>query len=321
MRYVVSFQMLDDDSQDPRKSLLGANKSTRSAGTVSTVRYCIITPSRDEERFIVGTIESVLNQTIRPVEWIIVDDGSTDGTGAIIDRYANEYSWIRTLHRKNRGHRSVGGGVEAFLDAYSLLQSSDWHYLVNLDGDLTFASDYFERCFDHFRSMPRLGIGGGTIYDKVGDGLRLEQSPAFHVRGATKIYRRECWEELGGLWCDLAWDTIDELQANQLGWTTQTFSDLGLVHQRAAGSVWGPWGSAVNEGEADYIVGYHPLFFSLKCARHVFNAPYVVRSVGIAYGYLRAMVCRRSKMQNPALKAYLRRQQLRRIAGLSSIWK
>jgi poly-beta-1,6-N-acetyl-D-glucosamine synthase len=320
--YEISFKMLgDDDLQDPQIPLGGANNPARMAKPHTSVRYCIITPCRDEERFIARTIDSVLNQTIRPTEWIIVDDGSTDGTAAIVDRYAKEYSWIRTLHRKNRGYRSNSGGVKAFLDAYSFLHSGDWLFLVNLDGDLTFASDYFERCFDRFRSMPCLGIAGGTIYDKVGDDLRLESSPVFHVRGGTKIYRRKCWDQLGDLWPDLAWDTIDELRANQLGWTTQTFSDLHLVHHRAAGSVWGRWGHAVNEGEADYIVGYHPLFFSVKCVRHLFNSPYLLRGLGIAYGFLQATVRHRPRMEDLQLRAYLRKQQLRRLVGLSSIWK
>jgi glycosyltransferase involved in cell wall biosynthesis len=250
-----------------------------------------------------------------------MDDGSKDATGIIIDRYAQEYSWIRTLHRKDRGHRSTGGGVEAFLDAYRLLQSHDWEYLVNLDSDLTFAPDYFERCFEYFHKTPNLGIGGGTIYAKVGHHLHMEKAPTFHVRGATKIYRRECWEKLGGLFCGLGWDTVDEVKANQLGWTTRTFPDLQLVHQRASGAVWGGWGHAVNDGEADYIVGYHPLFFSLKCARHIFNSPYLIRSLGIAYGFLRGLVRRTPRIEDRALVAYLRNQQLRRLVGVSSIWK
>jgi poly-beta-1,6-N-acetyl-D-glucosamine synthase len=285
------------------------------------VKYCVITPVRDEEQYIVGTIKSVLHQSVRPVEWIIVDDGSTDATGAIIDRYAQEYSWIRTVHRKDRGHRSTGGGVEAFLDAYPLLQSRDWEYLVNLDSDLTFAPDYFERCFENFHKAPHLGIGGGAIYAKVGDRLHLEKAPTFHVRGGTKIYRRECWEALGGLFCGLGWDTVDEVKANQLGWTTRTFVDLHLVHQRATGAVWGKWGNAVIDGEADYIVGYHPLFFCLKCARHIFNSPYLIRSFGIAYGFLRGLVRRTPRLGDRALVAYLRNQQLRRLVGASSIWK
>ena len=244
-----------------------------------------------------------------------------DSTRAIIDRYAERYTWIRPLRRENRGFRSRSGGVEAFLDACSLLQSRDWEFLVNLDGDLTFAPDYFEKCFEHFHNTPRLGIGGGTIYDKVGERVQFDKAPSFHVRGGTKIYRRECWEKLGGLVCGLGWDTVDETKANQLGWMTQTFSSLELVHHRRTGAVWGTWGNAVNDGEADYIVGYHPLFFSLKCARQIFNPPYVVRGLGIAYGYLRGLVRRTPRIGDRELRAYLRRQQWRRLLGLSSIWK
>jgi glycosyltransferase involved in cell wall biosynthesis len=290
-------------------------------GVHQKVKYCVITPVRDEERYILGTIDAVLNQSVRPVEWIIADDGSTDATAAIIDQCARRYSWIRTLHRENRGYRSTGGGVEAFLEAYPLLQFRDWEYLVNLDGDLTFASDYFERCFEYFHKTPNLGIGGGTIYDKVGDHLHLAKAPAFHVRGATKIYRRGCWEKLGGLFCGLGWDTLDEVKANQLGWTTRTFPDLRLVQHRASGAVWGGWGTAVNDGEADYMMGYHPLFFCLKCARHIFNSPYVIRSLGIAYGFLRGHARGTPRIADRALVAYLRNQQLRRLVGVSSIWK
>ena len=169
--------------------------------------------------------------------------------------------------------------------------------------------------------MPSLGIGGGTIYHKAGKRLQLEKAPTFHVRGATKIYRRECWEKLGELWCGLGWDTLDEVKANHLGWKTQTFSDLQLIHHRVTGAVWGAWGNAVNDGEADYIVGYHPLFLCLKCARHIFNSPYVVRSLGIAYGFLRGIVRRSPRASDRELRAYLRVQQLRRLIGLSSIWK
>src|SRR5215467_8146970 len=160
------------DSQKSQNKADMTSGRSFSSPAVLPIKYCLITPGRDEEEFIVGTIESVLSQTIRPVEWIIVDDGSTDTTGTIIDGYAQKYTWIRTLHRKNRGYRATGGGVEAFLDAYPLLRSRDWDYLVNLDGDLTFAPDYFEKCFQYFRNIPPLGIGGGTVYIKLAECLQ-----------------------------------------------------------------------------------------------------------------------------------------------------
>jgi biofilm PGA synthesis N-glycosyltransferase PgaC len=313
--------MSADDSQNPRINSARNSGFGPSIGASPTAKYCIITPARDEEQFVLGTIESVLHQTIRPEKWVIVDDGSTDATNSIIAQYALKYSWIQTLRRENRGHRSTGGGVEAFLAGYHVLQSQGWEFLVNLDGDLTFAPDYFERCFEYFRKLPRLGIGGGTIYDKVDGHLRLESSPAFHVRGGTKIYRRECWEKLDGLVPRLGWDTVDELKANQLGWTTQTFPDLRLVQHRVTGSAWGRWGNAVNDGMADYVVGYHPLFFFLKCLKHVFHAPYVLRSLGLAYGFLFSLVRQSPYISDQELRIYLRRQQLRRLMGAPSIWK
>src|SRR5664279_502232 len=131
-------------------------------------RYVVITPVRDEEEYIAATIEAVAGQTVPPVEWVIVNDGSTDNTGAIIDRYAMRFSWLHAVHRPNRGFRKSGGGVvEAVNEGVRVLQSADWDFIVKLDGDLTFSRDYFQKCFQHFDENPRLGIGGGEIYHEM----------------------------------------------------------------------------------------------------------------------------------------------------------
>ncbi len=118
-------------------------------------KYVIISPVRDEEAYLRFTIESVLAQTIRPIEWVIVNDGSTDRTGSIIDEYAARHSWIRPVHRQNRGFRKAGGGVvEAFNEGYRSLSTDDWEFVVKLDGDLTFNPDYFERSLRNFERDP-----------------------------------------------------------------------------------------------------------------------------------------------------------------------
>jgi biofilm PGA synthesis N-glycosyltransferase PgaC len=304
----------------PRGESARVDGNSTSVVTPRQVKYCIITPTRDEEKFIRRTIESVLRQTILPQEWIIVDDGSTDGTASIVDQYVQQHSWIRLLRRVDRGYRATGGGVEPFLAAYPLLTSGDWEFLVNLDGDLIFDNDYFEKCFQYFRQIPALGIGGGTIYNKVANELQLERSPAFHVRGATKIYRRSCWDVLGGLTPGVGWDTVDEIKANHLGWTTRTFDDLRLVHQRPTGDALGVWNNAVKDGESDYLVGYHPIFFWLKCLRLTLERPILLRGLGIAYGFVRGVARRSPRITDESLRRYLRRQQLRRLVGGESIW-
>jgi poly-beta-1,6-N-acetyl-D-glucosamine synthase len=309
---------------DKDSSGLTSNRATTGTmaqtSVASSVRYCVITPTRDDEKFIATTIDAVVQQTILPVEWIIVDDGSKDRTGQIIDEYAKKYEWIRPIHREDRGYRSTGGGVEAFVDAYHLLKCSNWEFLVNLDGDLSFAPDYFEKCFANFRQMPRLGIAGGTIYNKVGDQLQLEKTAKFHVRGATKIYRRECWDEIGGLLRGLGWDTADEVTANMRGWTTLSFPELRLIHYRLTGTGWGTWGGAVKDGQADYLIGYHPAFFIVKCVRSIFKRPYLVRALGMAYGFSKNWL-HRAPQVDKKLISYVRRQQTRRLLGLDSIWK
>ena len=138
------------------------------------VKYVIITPVRNEASYIEKTIASVTCQTVLPCQWIIVDDGSTDGTSEILDIHAAQVTWIKVIHRQDRGYRAAGGGVmEAFYAGYSVLTDDSWGFIVKLDGDLSFAPEYFERCFHIFGAERRLGIGGGTVCRLENDELRV----------------------------------------------------------------------------------------------------------------------------------------------------
>jgi glycosyltransferase involved in cell wall biosynthesis len=286
------------------------------------VKYVIISPVRDEEKHIAHLLRSVAAQTIRPAEWVIVDDGSTDRTGEILDQYARHYPWIRVLHRTNRGFRKAGGGVmTAFYDGYRVLQCEDWDFIVKLDGDLTFTPEYFQRCFEHFQSDPKLGIGGGDIYHEIDRKLCLESNPRFHVRGATKIYSRKCWEAIGGLWPAAGWDTIDEVKANMLGWKTYSFSDLRLVHHRFTGAADGLIRDRIKYGEVCYVSGYHPLFVLARCVYRLAQKPYLIGSLATLYGFLRAYLTHVPRVEDPPYIAYIRSQQLRRLFGLQTIWR
>jgi glycosyltransferase involved in cell wall biosynthesis len=286
------------------------------------MRYVIITPVRDEEKYLEATIECICHQTEPPAEWVIVDDGSKDRTGEIADRYAKQYPWIHVVHRGNRGFRKSGGGViEAFYDGYRALRSKEWDFVVKLDGDLSFSRDYFEKCFEYFRRDPELGIGGGEIVHEISNQMKVETNPLFHVRGATKIYRRECWEAIGGLWPAPGWDTIDEVKANMLGWKTYAFKDLQLVHHRYTGTEEGLFRDQVKHGVACYISGYHPLFVAASCLRRLTKKPRVIGSIGVMYGYIKSQLTRPPRLDDRSYFAYIRGQQLKRLCGMETIWR
>ena len=285
-------------------------------------KYVIITPARDEGEHLEHTILSILGQSIRPAQWILVNDGSRDSTGEIMDRYAREHPWITVCHRKDRGFRKAGGGVvDAFYDGLARLDVPDWDFLVKLDADLSFSPDYFALCFAEFARDNRLGVGGGAIYHDIKGTLTLEKNPAFHVRGATKIYRRACWEDLNGLVRAPGWDTIDELKANMLGWSSRSFPSIVVTHYRFTGAADGAWRNAVKNGRANYIAGYHPLFMLIKCVARSLKPPYLVDSAGLLLGFVGGYWRQTPQVQDPGLIHYVRNQQMRRLLHLKSIWR
>jgi biofilm PGA synthesis N-glycosyltransferase PgaC len=290
---------------------------------MSNISYIIISPVRNEADYIPRTIESVLAQTSPPAQWIIVNDGSTDETSRIIEKAAAEHHWIKTVHREDRGTRRAGGAVvEAFNAGFKLVAGEPWQYLVKLDGDVTFEPNYFKACFSRFQQEPQLGIAGGLISNLVDGRLSPESKvdPIFHVRGATKIYRRECWDAIGGLVQATGWDTVDELKANMLGWSTRTFSEIAIVHHRPAGAAYGTWSNWTKNGRANYVAGYHPLFMLLKCFSRIFKKPYGIAALGLWVGFCGAYVKRTWRVDDPAVIRYFRRQQFLRLLGRPSLW-
>lgn len=286
-------------------------------------RYAIITPVRDEQEHIESTLRSVASQTVPPQEWIIVDDGSQDDTAAIVQRFAETHPWIRLVRREDRGFRHSGRGVvEAFNQGLARIEKPDWQFLVKLDGDLGLTADYFARLFEEFNANPRLGIAGGVLYSERNGVLAAEECPQFHVRGATKVYRRACWDDIGGLISSPGWDIVDECKANMCGWATRSLPGLTVIHHRPTGTAESKWKDQLKNGRAYFVAGYHPIFLFAKCVYRLASKPYVVGALGIAWGYISASVRKvPSQVNDPQLVRYVRRQQLRKLAGLSTIWK
>jgi poly-beta-1,6-N-acetyl-D-glucosamine synthase len=284
----------------------------------------VITPVRNEADYVGLTIESMGAQTQVPRRWVIVDDGSTDGTGEILQAASCRYEWLHVVRRADRGFRKTGGGVvEAFYDGYAALMETGWDVLVKLDGDLSFEPDCFEKCLAHFADDPQLGIGGGTICIQENGRLKIDSpsDPPFHVRGATKIYRRACWERIHPLVPAPGWDTIDEVRANMHGWRTRTFRDVQLIQHRATGAVNGEWPNWFKNGLANYVTGYHPAFMFAKCFKRLWSKPRIVAAAGLWAGFCSGYLRQQPHCADSSSVRYLRQQQVRRLIGLPSIYR
>ena len=307
--------------------------SSRSAGP----RYIIVSPVRNEGKYLDETIRCVVAQTVRPIQYILVDDGSTDDTLAIITKWSKMHAWIVPVHKagqteksgpvdaeakRQRGNRArEAKEILAFYYGFEKKAEDGWEFIAKLDGDLGFAPDYFERCFCHFAEDPQLGVGGGAIVHLLNGRTVIERNPSFHVRGATKIYRRECWKAIGGVARAAGWDTLDEVKANMLGFRSRSFDDLEVIHYRYTGAANGSWLNAVKKGEWNYVSGYHPLFMAFKCLRNLFERPRITGSCGLAFGYLRALLRRAERSADAPLIRYVRDQQLRRLSFRRTIWR
>ena len=276
--------------------------------------YIVISPVRNEEKYIEKTIQSVVSQTTRPLEWIIVNDGSTDGTGEIIRKYAEKYQWIKLVNRTDRGFTAVGKGViEVFNEGLKNVNYSNWSFIVKLDGDLSFDNDFFEKLVNKFHEDKKMGIAGGTAYVPEKGHLYKERMPSFHPHAVARMYRRECFEQIGGLAETLGWDTIDLLRAQMKGWQTRRYEDIKIIHHRRMASRNGLWEGKVRTGRNFYITAYHPLFLIARSVYRLKEKPYFVESFGVIWGYLQAMWNREPLVVMPQEKAFLQKQQLKRL--------
>jgi len=277
------------------------------------VNYVIISPVRNEEEFVGRTIESVVNQSIKPSEWIIVNDGSTDATQKIVEDYIEKYDWIKLINLKDRGFYYPGTGVvNVVKQGFNNISFSDWDFVVKLDCDITIESTYFESLLEEFEGNPRLGIASGAIYlvDDNGGKETREKSQPDHPWGASKIYRRQCFEQIDGWKPIPGWDLADVLSAQMNNWETQCFNEYKIFHYRLTGvRRAGLTNGRFLLGRFQYRYGYGPLYTLLKSIFHLNERPMVIGGISIFIGYTYAFITREKRLFEKDMRIFLRKKQ------------
>jgi poly-beta-1,6-N-acetyl-D-glucosamine synthase len=256
--------------------------------------YVLITPARNEEQLLEGTIQSVIKQTIQPVKWVIVSDGSTDGTDELVARYARDYAWIELVTLPAKKERHFAAKVHAFNAGYEKVRDADWSVIGNVDADVSFDDDrYFEFVLDKFSENPQLGVAG-TAY-REGDVLYPYRYTSLEdVAGACQLFRRQCFQDIGGYVAlpSGGIDVIAVFSAQTHGWQTRTFTDKTFEHHRKVGSGQhrGMAARLFHSGAKDRALGSHPLWEFLRCIYQMKNRPYLMGGALTLAGYVWAML-------------------------------
>ena len=281
--------------------------------------YVLVTAAYNEENFIARTIESIVAQTVRPTKWIIVSDGSTDKTDSIVDSYSRDHDFLR-LHRICDPHpRNFAAQVNAINAGCTLLKGIEFDFFGNVDADVSFEPDYYERLLAKFDDDPTLGLGGGYIHEeKSGTFVSRGGNSTRAVPHAVQLFRRACYEMVGP-YVPLPYggpDWLAEIVARQKGWKVRSFPELPVRHYRPTCAADGITRGSYRLGLLDHSLGSDPVFEVLKCLSRVSHSPFGASALLRLSAFVWAS-CRRYPLAVPRdVSECLRAEQRARVRAL-----
>jgi glycosyltransferase involved in cell wall biosynthesis len=280
------------------------------------MRYVLITPARNEERYIEGTIQSVVAQTVLPERWVIVDDGSTDRTAEIVRDFALRYPWIELVTRPQRADRSFAGKVFAFNAGLDRVKSLNFEVLGNLDSDVSFEPDYLAFLLQKFETDPKLGVAGTPFVENGYDSGKDSFEGENHVAGACQLFRYDCFQEVGGFVPNRAGgvDWIAVTTARMKGWKTRSFAEKRIQHHRPIGTAERNEVSAMYaHGQKDYYLGGSPIWQIFRSGYRMTKKPVILGGVALLLGYSSAAIRRIKRPVTRELMRFHRREQMRKL--------
>jgi glycosyltransferase involved in cell wall biosynthesis len=277
--------------------------------------YVLITPARNEAQYIELTLKSVVAQTVHPLKWVIVSDGSTDGTDEIVGKYLGDNPWIELVRMPERTERNFAGKVLAFNAGYAKVADLPYEVIGNLDGDVSFDDEYYFFLLGKFAENPRLGVAG-TPFTEGSSQYDYRFTDIAHVSGQCQLFRRECFEEIGGYVARKIGgiDLVAVITARMKGWETRTFLDKTFVHHRQMNTAAQQgWLVPFRGGRGDYILGSHPLWEFSRCIYQMTRRPVLVGGLLRLAGFTWALLTRIDKGVSPELVQFRRAEQMHRL--------
>lgn len=277
------------------------------------MNYYIVIPAHNEEEFISLTLESLISQTLLPKKVVIVNDNSTDRTAEIVLAFAKENPFITLVEKKSSAIHLPGSKViQAFQAGFETLDEN-YDVIVKLDADLIFPNNYFETITKHFNSDSRIGMVGGFCYiEKNGEWVLENLTDKDHIRGALKAYRKETFEQIGGLKPQMGWDTVDELLCKFYNWKVVTDESLHVKHLKPTGANYNKT-ARYKQGEAFYTLGYGFWITSIASAKLSFMKKKPLLFFDYIQGFLKAKSEKKPLMVNAEQAKFIRNYRLKKM--------
>ena len=280
--------------------------------------YVLITPARNEAEFIELTIKSMIVQTQLPLRWIIVSDGSTDGTDDIVKKYLPDHDWMELVRTPERKERHFAGKVFAFNAGYEKVKDMVFDVIGSLDADISFDPEYFSFLMNKFMQHPELGVAG-TPFREGNKQYDYRFTNIEHVSGACQLFRKACFESIGG-YTPLKLGGIDLVAvttARMKGWKTRTFTEKISQHHKMTQSDKNPnLGATFKSGYHDYLMGSSPLWQICRSIYQMTNKPFLLRGFCFLAGYFWAMMKRAERPVSKEFVKFRRQEQFNRLRDI-----
>jgi len=281
--------------------------------------YVLVTPVHNEARDVEKTLTSITSQTVRPLRWVIVDDGSTDKTADIVQGFVDRHGWIELIHLPRHDKRSFGSKVRSFNAGFDRVKDLPYDVVGNLDGDISFDPDYIEFLLGKFQCDPALGVAG-TVFREEGYRSDVDSfEGAKHVPGGCQLFRRETFEQIGGFRASPhgGVDWIAVTTARMRGWKTRSFREKYFFHHRPLGTAQrGSLATAYSYGQKDYFVGGHPVWELMRVAYRAIRKPYVLAGVALACGFYGSYLRRPPRTVSNEFIAFHRSEQIAKLKAV-----
>lgn len=318
MKRSVTSTGCTDPVQSNHIHMHGGNRDIRVP--IVSMTHVLVTPCRDPD-LIGDLIDSVVSQTALPREWVIVLHNTCEKKYIEISNYVLQHGWISVIKVDDDSKRRRGAQIARIVNLAISNITQDWTYLSKIDADMVLEFDYFERIFSKFIENEKLGIASGACYLIEGEKRYEERVADQHTRGGLKTYRRQCFDEIGGIREVDGWDGVDNIAANMAGWETSNYADIPVFHRRRTGSHNGSIHGCFEAGGFAYALRYFFPYLLARSIHRMFARPYFIGGVSMFFGYYSAVLYRKPSSLSIQEKKFLRKKQRTKLLSISRLIK